>query len=333
VNSLPNVSTINLSGPTLLCDGESVTLSVPSTSGYIYKWRDDYGYIPGATSTSYTADVTGSYQLEISNTSSCSVMTQQVDVTVNPVPSAPVIDPGSYTLDECPGEAPTKISVDQPVAGYIYQWLRNGEPISGETKTYLEGYLDQADYAVDAILNSCSARSQTLEIFYQNAPEKPTVYAVGPTVWYLACSNNTAATYRWYYNGVLIPGADKYYYIANQKMGEYAVSIANEQGCYTMSDAITIPITGIEETDVFSGLKIYPNPTPGIFTVEMNNQVFGEMNIDIFNTEGKIILRLKVEKSTEHFMTHVDLSGQVKGIYLVNMKLDKYNKVSKLIID
>ena len=103
------------------------------------------------------------------------------------------------------------------------------------------------------------------------------------SVWYLACSNDSASQYKWYYNGTLIPGADKYLYVANQNLGNYYVSISNAKGCFTASDEIKIPsgATGIDDVDPFAGLKIYPNPTPGLFTIEMDNQVFGDLNIKI----------------------------------------------------
>jgi hypothetical protein len=45
------------------------------------------------------------------------------------------------------------------------------------------------------------------------------------------------------------------------------------QGCFASSDPVTIPLetTGISEADPFSNLKVYPNPTTGLFSFEMNN--------------------------------------------------------------
>lgn len=65
----------------------------------------------------------------------------------------------------------------------------------------------------------------------------------------------------------------------------------------------------------------------------MTNQVFGELQIKIFNTEGKAILKIKFEKNTEHFLTRVDLSGQAKGMYLINFILDKYKTTRKLAVE
>lgn len=70
-----------------------------------------------------------------------------------------------------------------------------------------------------------------------------------------------------------------------------------------------------EDIDPFSNLKIYPNPTPGVFTVEMDNNNFGELSVDVFGQSGSNILNIKFEKSTEHFKSQVDLNGYAKGVY------------------
>jgi hypothetical protein len=188
---------------------------------------------------------------------------------------------------------------------------------------------------LEADLNGCKAQSDMFSISFPDAPEKPMLYTQGPTVWYLACSNDSASKYRWYCNDKLIEGADKYFYAANRKMGKYKVSIANTKGCFTMSDVISIPTgtTGIEDINPFAGLKIYPNPTPGLFTIEMDNQVFGELKIGILDQLGKEILNIKFEKTTEHFSSQIDLSGQPKGIYLINMFLERYLANRKVIVE
>ncbi len=172
-------------------------------------------------------------------------------------------------------------------------------------------------------------------IVYDDAPAKPNISATGPTIWYLVCSNDTADQYRWYYNGTVIPGAERFLYIANRRLGKYNVSVGNEKGCFTMSDTLKIPtgLTGVEEIDPFEGLMIYPNPGPGMFTVEMDNNIFGVLDIRIFTGEGRQILDIKFEKTTEHFQSQIDLSGQGKGLYLINFLLEECFANRKIVIE
>ena len=85
-------------------------------------------------------------------------------------------------------------------------------------------------------------------------------------------------------------------YVAGKDFGNYYVMIGDgENVCLSASDAISIP-TGVLniETNPFKNLKIYPNPTPGLFTLEMDNHIMGELIIDIF---GKPEHRLSISSS------------------------------------
>ncbi|MCD4769749.1 MAG: T9SS type A sorting domain-containing protein, partial [Bacteroidales bacterium] len=196
-------------------------------------------------------------------------------------------------------------------------------------------------------IDGCSAESAVLNLNFKDAPAKPDLYVKGPVVWYMAASDNAAAQYKWYHDGTLIPDADKFIYVANQTLGTYKVAIANDLGCFTMSDEITIPTTKSlmtdffvpeqfrldEDIDPFANLKIYPNPTPGMFTVEMDNHIFGELDIRIFTNEGRQILNIKFHKTTVHFQSQIDLSGQGEGVYLINFLLDKYFANRKIVVE
>jgi hypothetical protein len=65
----------------------------------------------------------------------------------------------------------------------------------------------------------------------------------------------------------------------------------------------------------------------------MDNEILGTLNIIIINHGGKEILKIKFEKATSHFSSQIDLSGQTKGVYLVNIRLDKYFTTNQIIIE
>jgi hypothetical protein len=294
--------------------------------------------ITNAITNNYTAKLTGNYSVEVTNTrGSCKTTSSKVLVTKLVMPATPEIWPGKYQDGKCPGENQIVLSVKQPVTEYSYQWKRNGTPISNATDSSYSysGILPAGDYTVEVSQSGCKTESAIQSIAYDDAPAIPSIYSQGPIVWYLACSIVNASHYKWYYNGNLIPGADKYLYVANQNLGDYYVSIGNAKGCYTASDVITIPpeITGIEDIDPFSGLKIYPNPTSGIFTIEMENQKFGELMILVMTQEGKQVLNHKFEKTTEHFRNQIDLSKQSKGIYFIYLQINGLTSNKKIIIE
>jgi hypothetical protein len=98
---------------------------------------------------------------------------------------------------------------------------------------------------------------------------------------------------------------------------------------------VTIPTgtTGIEYIDPFADLMIYPNPTEGLFTIEMDNMVFGELMIKIITDQGKEIQIIKSEKTTAYFSCQVNLTTQAKGMYIVYLMIEKYFTTRKLIVE
>ena len=113
------------------------------------------------------------------------------------------------------------------------------------------------------------------------------------------------------------------------------MSISDDNQCFAFSDTLRIPagITAIDDADPFEGMKIYPNPTTGMFTIELDNNIFGELIIDIFTQNGSKVLNIKFEKTTEFFSSQIDLSGQSKGMYLINLSIDKYVATRKILVE
>jgi PKD repeat protein len=335
VSSYP-IAAVTSNGSLSFCKGDSVILSVGYNTDYSYQWLLDGTGQTDADSSKLPAKLSGNYSVIVTNnTGNCQTISSISSVIVKDMPIKPVIQSVNYNEGDCPDDKPVRLSVNQTVTEYNYQWYRNGVPLNASTLSYIEGFLKQGDYSLIAELNGCNSTSDIFPIIYKDAPETPSIIAYGPTIWYLVCNTSSAVNYKWYYNGKFIPDADKYFYVARQNLGKYNVGISNEKGCFSISDTISIPIkiTGIEDPDPFADVKIYPNPTTGMFTIEMNNNVFGELVIDIITQNGSKILNIKFEKTTEHFQTQIDLSGQGKGMYLINLSLDEFRAVRKVVVE
>jgi PKD repeat protein len=329
VNPLPVISDINLVGVEKFCKGGKATLSVPANANYSYSWKRATNDLQ-LTTNSIDVVESGEYSVKVS-LAGCNVTAAPRKIEVMEKPARPDIDYGSYVKDMCLGENPLKLSVDNEVSGYSYQWYKNGTPFSGAT--FIE-ITEGAKYHLEAIKDICASLKDSVIIEFKETLPKPDIIAKGPTVWYLSTASQ-ANYYKWYYNGNLIPDASNSVYVAGQNLGIYRIGISNDNQCFAFSDTIRIPkgVTGIEDTDPFTGLKIYPNPTPGLFTIEMDNNFFSELVIEIFNQNGSKTLNIEFEKTSEHFKSQINLSGQSKGIYIINLAIKNYTASRKLIVE
>jgi len=199
-------------------------------------------------------------------------------------------------------------------------------------------YLNSGNYIMKLVAETSDGciDSTQKSITIADALQKPDIYARGPKVWYLASSNDTAKYYRWYCNYELIDGAASNVYVANRKYGVYYLSISDNNVCYTSSDSISIPTgfhTGIEDIDPFESMNIYPNPTSGKVTVDMENQVFDDLNVTIVTIEGREVYSNKFEKATEYFSVEIDLSDRAEGVYFIKLQTGKYLATRKVIVE
>ena len=212
---------VTANSPLLFCNGDSVTLSVSSNPTYTYNWLLNGTPLTGGNAYSFKARVTGSYTVEVINTKgNCKTTSNAASVVALNAPVKPLIDKGSYNEGMCLGETPIKLKAETVTPGYTYHWFRNGSSFSNSSTSVIEGLLQPGIYKLQADLGGCKSKMDSVNLVFADALPKPDIFAKGPTVWYLVCNNETASSYKWYFNGTLIPGADKYQYIANQKLGK-----------------------------------------------------------------------------------------------------------------
>lgn len=98
---------ITPSGSTAICSGDSVVLT--ATQGSSYLWNTT------ATTQSITVTSAGNYSCTVNSPNGCSgnAISPAVNITINPVPTIPVITQNGFTLASS-------------ISGTSYQWYRNG---------------------------------------------------------------------------------------------------------------------------------------------------------------------------------------------------------------
>jgi hypothetical protein len=255
-----------------------------------------------------------------------------VSVEVVELPAEPAIDYGSYKHGDCLGELPLRLSVKNVVQDYTYKWYKNGTPIGNST--FIETR-DEGNYYVESINDICKSDTASLNIDLQTILQKPEIVVRGSNVWYLSTTSK-ASLYKWYFNGSVIQGAETSTYIAGQKLGLYRVAISDGSGCYSFSDTVRIKglgITGIEDPDPFKTLIIYPNPSSGVFNLEMKNNLMGKLTVRIINQHGKTVFEKEFDKRVENFLQQIDVSKQRVGIYLVSLYINGQFSNTKFIIE
>jgi bacillolysin len=155
----PPVPVITPVGATTFCQGGSVLLNGNTGTGLSYSWMRNGVLISGATTSSYTATLAGSYQFIMTNSVNISDTSAAVTVTVNPAPAANVTPSGPVSL--CTGGS---VALNANTGtGYTYQWQYNTSNISGSTTSSYTAN-GTGFYTVVVTANGCSATSSPVSV-------------------------------------------------------------------------------------------------------------------------------------------------------------------------
>ena len=69
---------------------------------------------------------------------------------------------------------------------------------------------------------------------------------------------------------------------------------------------------------ITNNIKIYPNPSIGIFNVEFNRSFENNLNIRIVNSFGKLVVSEVLKKGEK--IKEFNLSEFSKGVYIIEME-------------
>jgi hypothetical protein len=103
--------------------------------------------------------------------------------------------------------------------------------------------------------------------------------------------------------------------------------------CAVFTGSKTIPLVAIAEHEE-QQVVVYPNPTTGVFTLEISEVRGDDAAVMITDVAGKLIAMKTVAKSGSHVpsLLSFDLSSLSRGMYLVSVKDGQFDYRTKLIV-
>jgi len=141
-----------------------------------------------------------------------------------------------------------------------------------------------------------------------------------------------ADKYQWHFNYLPIVGANSDTY-KPAKSGSYYV-VVTESTCSATSNVYAYTfITAIENWDMSSQIRLYPNPAKAKEVhIKMDNALLGTCEIRIFDQYGKIHHTVVLQKDSYDWEYKLGLQGMASGMYFVEIRSGKYVGKHKLIV-
>ncbi len=114
--------------------------------------------------------------------------------------------------------------------------------------------------------------------------------------------------------------------LAVDTFGTFYVTVEDTNGC-SASDTVVVAYAVSNSYAVLGDVRIYPNPTSGIFYIEVPNNS-GDVELTISDITGKVVVRNVVRTSK----VSIDLSKYNKGLYFVKLVSGNDVEVYKVIV-
>jgi PKD repeat protein len=224
-----------------------------------------------------------------------SLQTQQVftdsdTLVVHPMPEVEILNMGGQL---CAND-PSMVS---------YLWVLDGDTLPGLTNACIAAPQPGIYTLVAVGENGCSGTSEPLVVCPQLQIEATDNVLHVPSGY---------ISYQWTLNGSPVGTGQPFLVI--QESGTYAVVVDAGDDCIvtaTLELLVGIGEHGSQET----GMRIYPNPNDGLFTVELSGMMNGTVRIDIHDVSGKLV----------HTSNHAAQNGTTRAALMLNAQPGMYH--------
>lgn len=212
----------------------------------------------------------------------------------------------------CPGTCTSFNNLSQNATSYLWSFQGASPSTSTDVNPQNICYNTPGTYAVSLIAsNSQNSDTITLNNYITVYPYPPPqgITQIGDTLF----ANAGAVSYQWYENGIPIPFATNYFYVALES-GDYNVVATDANGCEVEAVIFDV-IAGIHSvTDQAQQVVISPNPVSGYLTIDQQSLPAINKAISIHNVLGEIVFR-----KDEIQITPVDCSTFFPGVYFLEV--------------
>lgn len=314
---------------TTICEQDTIRFNATSSIGsnLITSWTINGGTpsISNKTIDSALYNTPGTFVLKLKTQNGCGADSVTKSITINPYPRNS-ISPRDTII--CGGESVAL----QANGGTIYSW-EDGSTNAINTLT------PDTTMRIWVTSSSGVCRGDTA---YSDISVNPLPKIVPNTSQDTAClgsiisfsiNGSSAITYNWNFgdnNTTAIPNPTHVY----ASEGTFSVTLEGTYGLCTNDSTINVVVASCvntEELFLDRNIGVYPNPSSGIFNIELKANINDELEIKLFNQTGKLLMSQNINNAKVGNYP-VNISDYSKGIYILTITTAKASINKKLIV-
>lgn len=240
-----------------------------------------------------------------------------------------ILDPGPYV----------DLGNDTLICGDTVFTLDAGNPqmnynwSTGHTSQTID-VSQNGQYSVEVMHNNGCTHEDSIVVTFEAFPIATFVYTDTNINSFVNFNSGGSygSSYVWDFgdgNGAYIQDPKHYY----TQQGSYTVTLTveNECGVDVYSQTITVVHIGIDDPSAFADVSVYPNPSEGLFTIDIATVKNQDIQLSLTNVQGQAVQSewLKNVSNAKHTL---DLSTVAKGIYYLKLQAGTEIIVKKLVI-
>ncbi|MEO0899957.1 MAG: PKD domain-containing protein [Bacteroidota bacterium] len=305
----------NLGPDRKLCGpGESFTLS-PAGTGASYLWST------GDVTSSITVTQADQYILQLTSADGC----VSID-TVNVTSSTLNVDLGP-DLVICDGDV---ITLDAGPLPDLYTWS------TGESSRRIQ-VSNSGMYSVLVEESGGCFRRDSVFVTVEPAPQ-PTFSVSGDQAVFQSLqfndqSTGTPTNWSWDFGDGSTSNLQNPTH-TYQSLGDFEVCLTVDDGnCErTECQTLTIGLPSDLEAALFTSLDVYPNPSQGNLTLDLQLKDINEVSLEVFDLRGKKVFGEVLGKG-QQIIRNINLGAQDKGMYILQLNVGEFQVYRKLMIE
>lgn len=286
-------------------DGYAQASATGGDPGYTYAWSS------GSNTNAANNLAAGSYVLTVTDMSGC----ESTDTVTIAQPDPIGVTTANSSDANCEGSTDGQVTISSMGGNgpYTYSWE------DGSTDSTLMNVATGSYMVTVTDANGCTGTGSATIGFLNPAPVvnlgADTSICEGSSI--MLDAGNPGSTFAW-------SGGENTQSITVDATGAYSVMVTDGNGC-SSTDTISVDVricTGVNEWGQTITVRYFPNPTNGLLNIQVEDNTARDVEIQVLDYSGRLILNRKLHVSGGTFTEQIDLSNQSQGLYFVNLLLD-----------
>lgn len=301
--------------------GLSIILNNTSSNANAYFWDFGDGNTSAETSPSHEYAAPGTYTVTLRAENACG--STEFKQTIEIVGSAPI---AAFSADEIKGCVPFTVQFTDQSAGSPtgWQWtFPGGTPGTSTVQNPSVTYSGTGNFSVTLVATNAfgnNTATQTNYIAVIDAPQVGFAYQANQLSVQFNNQSLNADNYSWNF-GDGQTSTEQHPTHTYAAPGVYTVelTVANACGASTLQQMVTLS-SGIEDVAWLEAFRLYPNPTNGIFTIEMSGDPRDDLEFALYNAIGQLQKRQMIDFGSGTLKRDFDFTHLPAGMYTLQIR-------------